>query len=192
MTDTYARADADAALVARCMDGDQDAWAALVRRHGPLVWTMARRAGLSEEDAADLYQTVWRIAVESLPRLRDAERFAAWIARTAHFQTARAVRTLCATRRALGRLEPPEEADVPPDGDLERLEDRRLVAEAMERVGERCARLLCALYYEDPTPAYAEIARRLDMRVGSIGPTRARCLARLKDALGRSAHADPA
>ncbi len=185
MTRTTARVDGDAALVSRCMDGDEAAWAALVRRHGPVVWTIARRAGLADADAADVYQTTWRIAVESLPRLRDAERFSAWIARTAHFQTMRSLRTLCSTRRTLARIEPRETDDAAPEDDLARIEFRRVVAEAMGRIGDRCARLLRALYYDDPTPAYADIARRLSMRVGSIGPTRARCLARLKDALGR-------
>ncbi len=184
MKEAAAPTDDDAALVARCMDGDDAAWAALVRRHGPCVWTVARRAGLSEHDAADVYQTVWRIAVESLPRLRDAERFPAWIARTAHFQAMRSLRTLCSTRRALDRIAPREFDDAIPDEEIARIEHRRLVAEAMGRIGERCAGLLRALYYDHPTPPYEEIAVRLSMRIGSIGPTRARCLARLRDELG--------
>jgi RNA polymerase sigma factor (sigma-70 family) len=183
-----ARTDADTSLVARCMDGDEDAWAALVRRHGPVVWTIARRAGLADEDAADVYQTVWRIAVESLPRLRDTGRFPAWIAQTARFQSARAVRTICATRRALGRIEPRDTDGAPAEPEIEAVERRRSVADAMSRVGDRCAHLLRALYFEAASPDYAEIARRLGMRIGSIGPTRARCLARLRDALGRNGH----
>lgn len=184
MTKTAADVDGDAALVARCLGGDEAAWAELVRRHGPVVWSVARRAGLSQIDAADVHQTVWRIAVESLPRLRNAERFPVWIARTAHFQSMRAVRTICATRRALDRITPRETDDSVPEADLARIERSRLVAEAMDRIGERCARLLRALYFDHPTPAYEEIAARLSMRIGSIGPTRARCLARLRQELG--------
>ena len=188
MTQAAARPDADTSLVARCMDGDEEAWAALVRRHGPAVWTIARRAGLAEDDAADVYQTVWRNAVESLPRLRDAGRFPAWIAQTARFQSARAVRTICATRRALGRIEPRDADDAAGESDIEALERRRTVTGAMGRIGDRCSHLLRALYFDDAAPDYAEIARRLGMRIGSIGPTRARCLARLRDALGRNGH----
>jgi RNA polymerase sigma factor (sigma-70 family) len=173
----------DAALVARCMDGDEEAWAALVTRHGPLVWTIARRAGLSHDDASDVYQTTWRIAVESLATIRDRERFPAWIARTAHFQTMRALRTLCTTRKALERVETREVDETAPHDDLARTEFQRVVADAMGRIGERCARLLRSLYFDDPAPAYAEIASKLSMPIGSIGPTRARCLARLRDAL---------
>jgi RNA polymerase sigma factor (sigma-70 family) len=178
----------DAALVARCMNGDEEAWAVLVRRHGPVVWTIARRAGLSHDDAADVYQTTWRIAVESLPRIRDRDRFAAWIARTAHFQTMRALRGLCSTRRALERLDAREKEDAPADEEVARVEFRRVVDDAMGRIGERCARLLRALYFDDPPPAYLEISERLDMPVGSIGPTRARCLSRLRDALAKEVH----
>jgi RNA polymerase sigma factor (sigma-70 family) len=188
MTQAAARQDADVSLVARCMDGDEAAWEALVRRHGPVVWTIARRAGLAEADAADVYQTVWRIAVESLPRLRDTERFPAWIAQTARFQTARAVRTICATRRALGRIDPRDADDAAAEPGIEAIERRRTVTDAMGRIGDRCAHLLRALYFDDSAPDYAEIARRLGMRIGSIGPTRARCLARLRDALGRNGH----
>jgi len=188
MTQAAAHPDADTSLVSRCMDGDEEAWAALVRRHGPVVWTIARRAGLADADAADVYQTVWRIAVESLPGLRDSGRFPAWIAQTARFQSARAVRTICATRRALGRIEPRDTDDAVPEPDIEAVERRRTVADAMSRIGDRCAHLLRALYFEDAAPDYAEIARRLGMRIGSIGPTRARCLSRLRDALGRNGH----
>ena len=188
MTQAAVRSDADVSLVARCMDGDEEAWAALVRRHGPAVWTIARRAGLADEDAADVYQTVWRIAVEGLPRLRDAERFPAWIAQTARFQSARAVRTICATRRALGRIDARDADDGPAESEIEAVERRRTVADAMCRIGGRCADLLRALYFDAASPDYAEIARRLGMRIGSIGPTRARCLARLRDALGRNGH----
>jgi RNA polymerase sigma factor (sigma-70 family) len=188
MTEAAARLTGDAELVSRCMDGDEDAWAALVRSNGPIVWTIARRAGLSEDDCADVYQTTWRIAVESLPRLRDTTRFAAWIARTAHFQSMRTLRSMCATRRTLQRIEPKDAHEELPDAELESLEHRRLVAAGMERIGARCAALLRALYYDEPTPEYAAIASRLSMPIGSIGPTRARCLARLKDELGRSGH----
>ena len=190
MTQAAQKESGDSVLVARCMDGDEEAWAALVRRHGPMVWTIARRAGLCEDDAADVYQTTWRIAVESLARVREPSRFPAWIARTAHFQTMRAVRSMCATRRTLERIEPRETDDGLPEAEIAALEHRRMVGEALERIGARCAELLKALYFDDPTPAYADIARRLDMRIGSIGPTRARCLARLKDELGRSGHDD--
>jgi len=70
-----------------------------------------------------------------------------------------------------------------PSEPLEALEQRGAVHRALERLGDRCRQLLKVLYFENTTPAYAQIAERLQMRIGSIGPTRARCLQRLRDLL---------
>ena len=80
----------------------------------------------------------------------------------------------------------PDETDERPDVEIVALEDRRRVWDAFPRIGERCMALLRALYYEQPTPAYAEISKRFDMRIGSIGPTRARCLKKLEKEIGGS------
>lgn len=177
--------DDDAVLVGRCLDGgDEDAWAELVARHGPLAWAAIRRAGLSGDDAADVYQTAWLAALESLPRLRHPERFGGWIARTAQLQAIRLRRTYGITRRVLGRIEPAEFDETEPDEDLSRLEQRARMTRALARVGERCETLLRVLYFEDPSPAYTDIAKRMGMPIGSIGPTRARCLEKLERILG--------
>lgn len=182
----------DATLVLRCLDaarggdrvGGEGAWSELVRRHGPLAWAVIRRAGVDGADAADVYQTAWLAALQSLPRLRDPSRFAPWLARTAHLQAVRLRRTYGITRRVLSRVDAREEDDRAPDEDIERFETRGAVAAALSRVGARCESLLRALYYEDPPPAYADLARRLGMPVGSIGPTRARCLEKLDKLMG--------
>lgn len=182
--------DDDAVLVGRCLDGrgdgrgDDDAWAELVARHGPLAWAAIRRAGLSGDDAADVYQTAWLAALESLPRLRHRERFGGWIARTAQLQAIRLRRTYGITRRVLGRIEPAEFDEAEPHEDLSRLEQRARMTRALARVGERCETLLRVLYFEDPSPAYTDIAKRMGMPIGSIGPTRARCLEKLERILG--------
>jgi RNA polymerase sigma factor (sigma-70 family) len=174
----------DAALVARCLCDDADAWAALVARHGPLAWSTIRRSGLTAEDAADVYQTTWLAALEQLPRLRDPRRFAGWIARTAHLQALRLRRGYGISRRVLSRIPARETDDRIPEDELVALEDRSRVTAALAAVGERCAALLRALYFERPAPAYRDVSLRLRMPVGSIGPTRARCLERLAQRLG--------
>lgn len=174
----------DAALVARCLGDDDDAWAALVARHGPLAWGVIRRAGLHADDAADVYQTVWLAAFQQLPRLRDPSRFPGWIARTAHIQALRLRRGYGISRRVLARVPVRETDDRVPDEEIQAMEERSRVALALDTVGERCAALLRLLYFERPAPAYQDISARLAMPVGSIGPTRARCLERLAKRLG--------
>ncbi len=176
----------DAALVRRCLDGEEAAWEALVRDYSGLVWSIGRRAGLSEEDVADVFQTVWRIAVEDLANLRRPERFGAWIGRTAHFQSLRVLRGYGITRRVLSQYADEPDEEPPPEVELARMEERLRVNRALLLIGERCQTILRLLYYEQPPAPYADIASRLGLRVGSVGPTRARCLERLQKRLERS------
>jgi RNA polymerase sigma factor (sigma-70 family) len=178
----------DALLVARCLAGESRAWDALVRRHERLVYAVARSYRLDNEDLGDVFQEVFAALVRGLPRLRDTRTLVRWLSST----TDRVARRLALKRRrelALSQSEPAEverlTAPGPPVGaDLEALEQRALVRLALERLAPRCRELLGALYtWDDTPPAYADVARRLGMPVGSLGPTRARCLERLRAAL---------
>jgi len=173
----------DAALVARCLDGEGRAWTALIDRHGRIVWSVLLRAGLSEADAQDGFQNTWTIALEELHRLRDAERVGAWIARIARHQAMRIRRRYGIARKAHPHVAR-EDVDLHvPDEDLQELERRDRVHAALERLGDPCAALLRLLYLTDPKPAYEGVAEELGMRIGSIGPTRARCLSKLRERL---------
>jgi len=186
VTDTARPSSKETRLVADCLAGDGAAWKALLAEFGSLVWAVARRAGLSDADAADVFQNTWTVALEELPRLRDPSRFAGWIARITRHQAMRVRRGYGIARRAHERVAR-EDVDVNlPEAELQEMETRHRVKAALEHVGERCAELLGLLYYEQPTPAYAVIADRLGMRIGSIGPTRARCLESLRKQLGES------
>jgi len=179
-----AGATSDAALVARCRDGDGGAWNDLVNRHAPLVWAVLRRAGISESDAHDGFQNAWIVALEEIHRLRDPERFAGWIARVARHQAMRIRRRYGIARKALPHVAREDVDEHVPDEELVRLERVHRVQAGLGRIGERCAALLRLLYLEEPRPAYQAIAAHLGMRIGSIGPTRARCLAKLRERLG--------
>jgi RNA polymerase sigma factor (sigma-70 family) len=180
----------DARLVARCLAGEPRAWDALVRRHERLVYAVARSWRLSDEDLGDCFQEVFAALVKGLPRLRDARTLVRWLSST----TERVARTIALRRRreqALQVSEPEVLDNQPADGaplgaDLERLESQALVRLAMSGLSERCQRLLLALYYEDPAPPYAQLARRLGVPVGSLGPTRARCMEKLRERLESS------
>lgn len=174
----------DARLVARCLEGDTRAWGALVKRHERLVYAVARSWRLADDDLADVFQEVFAALVRGLPRLRDARTLVRWLSST----TERLARTTALRRRREAGLRTGDDTaldglgsgDAPVGADLELLERQALVRLALAGIAERCRRLLTALYYDDPPPAYAELARRLGVPVGSLGPTRARCMERLR------------
>lgn len=181
----------DAVLVRAAAAGDQEAWDALVSRFTGLVWSIARGHRLSSADAADVCQTTWLRLVENLGRLREPDRVGAWLATTTRNECLRTI-------RRSGRLVPTElDHDIdlrtaPPPPAL----DERLLAverdaglwQAFERISERCQLLLRLLITDPPTP-YEEIGALLDMPLGSIGPTRARCLETLRRKAGITAAA---
>jgi len=175
----------DARLVERCLAGDTRAWAALVRRHERLVYAVGRSYRLSDEDLADVFQEVFSALVRGLPKLREPRTLVRWLSST----TQRIARAIALKRRREAALaapidaEPALQADLPAAGEeLEQLEEQALVRLALGTLPERCRNLLGALYFEDPTPSYETISRRLGLPIGSLGPTRARCFERLRSA----------
>ncbi|MFN8587308.1 MAG: sigma-70 family RNA polymerase sigma factor [Candidatus Eisenbacteria bacterium] len=176
---------ADARLVERCLAGDARAWEALVRRHERLVYAVGRSWRLSDEDMTDVFQEVFSALVKSLPRLRDARTLVRWLSVTAE-RIARATALKRRREQSLAvesetALEERPSDDAPVGADLELLERQSLVRLAFGGLSDRCKRLLHALYYEDPAPAYAELSKRLGVPIGSLGPTRARCMEKLKE-----------
>lgn len=177
----------DAQLIAACRAGDEAAWDALIARYERLVYTIPLRYGLTPAEADDVFQAVWLKLLGHLPRLRQPERVAAWLVTTA--------RRECwdRRRRAGSRREaaiPPESLpedrwveDLSPEEIVMRYERSQAVRQAMDRLEERCRRLLWYLYYDPARPSYADIAATLKIPVGSIGPTRARCLQKLRRVL---------
>jgi len=178
----------DEALVRLCVDGDEAALTALVVRYRRLVYAIPFRYGFRAEGAADVFQSVWLRFIEKLPTIQDPRRIAGWLATTTVRECWRA------SERA--RREPPigeggdaevapmrhEPVDLRPLADEEQvmLELQHRVRTAVELLPERCRLLLELLFYEDEPASYAEISRRLGMPADSIGPTRARCLAKLR------------
>ena len=175
-----------AALVAAANDGDSDAWSELVDRFAALVWSVARSHRLNPSDAADVSQTVWLRLVEHLGRLREPDALPGWIATTTRNECLR-------TLRRAGRELPDEQlAGGAPEGRHQRADDapgpeavvvqaerRTLVWEALSQLSSRCQLLLRALATTSE-PSYAEVSAALGMPIGSIGPTRARCLDHLR------------
>jgi RNA polymerase sigma factor (sigma-70 family) len=171
--------------------GDADAWAGLVERFGGLVWSVTRRYRLGAADAADVFQTTWLRLAEHICRLENPEHVGAWLATTARRESLRVV-------RAAARVLPTDDMAMLDRGRIDDYTPELAVLDAEQAVVDsvRAARVWCAFHQlpgrcrellsvlmASPPPNYAEVAAALDMPVGSIGPTRARCLRRLRDRL---------
>ena len=171
-------------LVGRVRAGDQYAWPALTRRYTALLWSVARTLRLSREDAADAIQTTWLRFVERLNTIREPDKIAGWLSTT--------MRNEClAVLRRQARQLPSQDWDLeadpgdPLDHKLLRDERDAQLWQAFGKLGKPCQRLLWALLV-DPQPSYADVSQALDMPIGSIGPTRQRCLASLRQLLDES------
>ena len=170
-----------AAALALAAGGDQHAWDTIVTAYGEMVWGIARSYRLSRPDAADVVQASWLKLVEHVGDIRDGDRLGAWLATTTR-------REALALLRRSKRDIPVEDAglaeaddrdtDGPEQAAMRSDEDRRLW-KAFGRLNGPCQRLLRVLML-DPAPPYVEVAAVLEMPIGSIGPTRARCLSTLR------------
>jgi len=188
MTKDLAGEDDDARLVARCRNGDAAAWGQLVRRYQRLVYTVARRAGLDEHAAADVFQAVFARLFEKLASLRQPERLHAWLVTSAK-REALAMRRRQSASVSLdeesadgenARVDSlADEGPLPEEllGELQLMHKLRL---AMQRLDRRCHDLLTMLFADDERSSYDAVSSGLGLPVGSIGPTRARCLEKLR------------
>jgi RNA polymerase sigma factor (sigma-70 family) len=169
------------ALVSRVSDGDQEAWNEIIERYSPLVWSICLRFELSRQDIDDVGQSVWLLLVENIGSLREAAALPGWLATTTRRECLRVVRA--ARRHDHGRLPPEEQMPLDPDTTIEQelilAERNAALRAAFDELPQRCHQLLSMLI-SDPPPAYAQISAELGIPVGSIGPTRARCLERLR------------
>jgi len=170
-----------AQLVRRAADGDKQAWERLVDQYARLIWSITGEFRLAESDAADVAQTTWLRLLEHIDRIEYPDRVGSWLAATARNEC---LRSIAARKRVvLGH----DDADLEsaaadePDIDARLLADERaqVVHDAMSCLPRRWQRLL-ELLMADPPVSYAEISDQLDLPIGSIGPTRGRCLARLR------------
>ncbi len=176
----------DEALLQACRRGDQDAWDVLVKRFERLVFTVPRRAGLDEDSAADVFQTVFTRLVGALDAIERPDRLRAWLVTTARRETwrqlARRVPTVTAHPDADEMDDEIERVPDPAplaDEQIERLETQHTVRQAVESLDDRCRELITMLFLTPEPPPYTEIAERLGVPLGAIGPNRARCLKKL-------------
>ena len=164
----------DRVLLDACRRGDAHAWELLVARYERLSFHIARREALDVESASDVVQLTFAALLAGLDSLQDADRVGAWLATVSRRQAWR-------IREKNRRETPSDEIDA--DVEDPSIEQPIWVYQAVQQLGEPCRTLITALFFEASEPSYEDIARRLGRPVGSIGPVRARCLARLKPLL---------
>ena len=171
-----------AGLVAEAREGDQHAWDALVERYAPLIWSICRQYRLDRADAEDVGQAVWLRLVDHLDKIREPAALPGWLATTTRRECGRLIRAARGPHAALYPLD----AETMADEQAEAAEQDLLAAERHAALRQAFADLppegqqLIALLAADPPVPYAQISARLGIPVGSIGPTRRRCLDRMR------------
>ena len=168
-------------LITRAQAGDQQAWNALVERYAPLVWSICRRCQVGGADASDAGQNVWLHLVDQLGTIRDPAALPGWLATTTRRECHRVLRA----RRSHAAVLVPDAENIP--GQQTDLAEQQLLAAAERHAALREAftdlpascRQLIAMLIDDPPVPYAKISTELGIPIGSIGPTRRRCLDKL-------------
>ncbi len=166
----------DSELVDRCLKGDESAWTQLIARYQRLIYSVARALCPDPDDTADVFQSTCLDLYKGLPELRDVKALPAWLITVTR-------------RRAISVLK----ARIPTgddDGDragtldiIPIIEREHAIELALDQLPERCRELIDLLYFNVHQPSYVEISRKLGIPVASIGPTRARCLDKLRKLL---------
>jgi RNA polymerase sigma factor (sigma-70 family) len=179
----------DRALVVACLAGDRAAWEALITRYQRLIYSIPIKARLSQDDAADIFQGVCLKLYEKLPTIRDSEKISSWLITT----TSRECWRLSARNRRERTPSVDEDEDglvreIPATGPLadeqrEIMEQQHQVRQAVQSLPDRCRELISMLFYQKDELSYSDIAGRMKMPVPSVGPTRARCLEKLRKLL---------
>jgi RNA polymerase sigma factor (sigma-70 family) len=168
-------------LLADAADGDEQAWEAIVDRYSGLLWGVVRAYRLADAEGADVIQATWLHLLQHIDQIRDPEAMVTWLITTARRETLRVLRR---TRETSTEPQELENTVPPPSGFTSELLGAESIDEAMrtlDRLPSRCRALLLLI---DQGVSYGEISQILNMPIGSIGPTRARCLRLLRHELG--------
>jgi RNA polymerase sigma factor (sigma-70 family) len=187
MTGTAARmqkatdvAVSDEQLIHRCLDGDQQAWAALIDRYKNLIYSIPIKLGM-HQDAGDIFQAVCVSWLANLSQLRKDRALPKWLIQTSYHECLRHQRS---AGRTVGldspEIETPVDAKPLAENVVIESEEEQTLRAAVAEMPERCTRLIRMLFFETPTRPYSEIAQELGLATGSLGFIRGRCLRRLR------------
>lgn len=178
----------DTRLVRECLNGEEEAWAALIDKYKNLIYSIPVKYEFSPEDSADIFQAVLLELLSELPRLREPKALPAWLIRvTSHkcFRWKRQQQRFVSAET--------EELEDPPAGDSGKIpealmrqgESEQILREALSELASRCQQLIERLFFQNPPLAYREVAQSLGLATGSIGFIRMRCLEQLRKRLAK-------
>jgi RNA polymerase sigma factor (sigma-70 family) len=182
-----------AAAFADFQTGDRQAFDTLVEVMTPLMWRTVRGVGLDKVTSEDVLQTVWLRLLHSAESIRDPQTIVKWLltsTRREAWRLSRRSRVDESRSGAVFGVDDEEVMTIPaqredsPDELVFRSDRQRRLWRHVQQLPDRCRQLLCVIAFAD-RPDYAHLAESLGMPVGSIGPTRGRCLAKLRDQLAR-------
>lgn len=179
----------DPELIRSCLRGDEAAWSELVDRYRGLVYSVARRYGLSDSDADDVCQNVSMALFRKLGTIRDPSLLPAWLRTAARREC---YRTFRQSRQHDVPDCPAQDLGMPVEARAVQSEENEIVRGALRQLGTQREQLLTALFLDAERPDYRSIAKRIGIKVGSIGPTRARCLTSLHEILIGKGYAEAA
>jgi RNA polymerase sigma factor (sigma-70 family) len=169
----------DAELIKRCINGDEDAWELLVVRYNRLIFSVALSICHDRDVAADVLQQVYLEMYQKLGDLREVDKLPGWLSTIARRKTYNHLRIVGMVGEFAEDTRAVETSD-----EVLKMERQYLLERALEQMPERCRRLIDLLYFSPTEPPYTEIASEMGMPVASIGPTRIRCLNKLRKILG--------
>jgi RNA polymerase sigma factor (sigma-70 family) len=181
------RSDGD--LVRACRKGDPAAWDQLVERYQRLIYAIPRRAGLSEERCADVFQEVFVTLLEKIDQIEQPEKIRSWMVTTAKFKTWSSVRAEKGFYSSETEDELEAEMAAAPDAEpladeqIIRLEQQHLIRTAVKLLEQRCRTILSMIYLRETAASYAEVASAIGVGETSISPLRTRCLKKLEKLL---------
>jgi RNA polymerase sigma factor (sigma-70 family) len=172
----------DARLVRECLDGNQEAWSALIQKYKNLIFSVPIKYGFNREDASDIFQSVCVELLAQLPKLREPRALPKWILMVASHTCYHRKHKDQKNQMKADEMTRWFEEALPAEAEeiVQKAEREQALRTAVSELPPQCQQLVRMLFFESSARPYDEVAKELSLATGSIGLTRQRCLSRLR------------
>jgi RNA polymerase sigma factor (sigma-70 family) len=171
----------DTRLVKECLAGNEEAWSLLIEKYKALIYSIPIKYGLPPQEAADVFQATCMELLARLPDLREPRALPKWLMQVAHHESYRYKKQ---QQRVISRDAEPNlpEPEIPAIAEtlVQQSQQEQMLREALASLSPQCRRLVEMLFFETPARPYKEVAKALNLALGSIGFTRQKCMERLR------------